>query len=302
MITRLPLRASSQSAMLRTISQPRRRHLPIFNSQPCPPRLLLNRLRSYTTPPAATPPPTDLRSQFSAAPPPPPPSQQTPRRSLRPYIYATLFLLLGLTAGQYARLILAPPPLPPAGSREDSQMISYLHTQASRLPLVQSLSADPAWTSHDAYASVPPDERAARLTTGALAGARALGGYQRVFHNTETGELVSVVWFGGAIAGWPGVTHGGITATVMDESLGRCAANLLEGRTGVTANLEISYLKPILTNSFYVVRAMPEEGGSGRKIWVRGQLETMEGRVCVESRALYVVPRKFALGEMRKEF
>ncbi|PBP24725.1 thioesterase family protein [Diplocarpon rosae] len=300
MITRLPIRASSQSTVLRTISQPSRRCLWILDSQASS-RLLLNQLRSYSTP-AATLPPADLRSQFPSAPPSPPPIQPTPKRSLRPYIYATFFLLLGLTAGQYARLILAPPPLPPAGSKEDSQMVSYLHTLASKLPLVESLSADPSWTAHDAYTSLSPTERATRLTTGALAGARALGGYQRVFHNTETGEMVSVVWFGGAIAGWPGVTHGGATATIMDESLGRCAVNLLEGRTGVTANLEMNYLKPIVTNSFYVVRAVPEIGGNGRKAWVRGRLETMDGKVCVESRALFVVPKKLSLREIRKEF
>jgi len=180
-------------------------------------------------------------------------------------------------------------------------MVEYLTSQASKLPIVQSLSTDPAWTSHDAYTSLPIPERSARLTTGPLAGARALGGYQRVFQNAETGEVVTVVWFGGAIAGWPGVTHGGVIATVMDESLGRCAIRQFPGRSGVTANLELNYLKPVVTNSFYVIRAVPEQGVTERKCWVQGRLETLEGRVCVESRALFVVPKKYKTRAL-KEF
>jgi acyl-coenzyme A thioesterase PaaI-like protein len=206
--------------------------------------------------------------------------------------------MLGLTAGQYIRLILAPPPLPPAGSKEDNLMIAFLHKEASKLPIVQSLTTDPNWTSHDAYDSlgVSDSDKQHTLTTGPLGGARALGGYQTIFYHKDSGEMITVVWFGGAMAGWPGVTHGGVTATIMDESLGRCAIRQFPSRTGVTANLELTYLKPIVTNSFYVVRVMPnpELGVTERKAWVSGRLETLEGRVCVEAKGLFVVPKKYA--------
>ncbi|KAK0110092.1 hypothetical protein ONS95_002748 [Cadophora gregata] len=303
MITQLPIRASAYSAIRATISRPIQRCL---HNRKIPsliqPSLL--QLRHYSTPPPESR-PRDLRSQFASSTEAPtqisPSIQPTPKRSLRPYIYATVFLLIGLTAGQYTRLILAPPPLPPAGTKEDDLMIEYLTSQASKLPIVQSLSTDPTWTSHDAYTSLPIPERSARLTTGPLAGARALGGYQRVFQNAETGETVTVVWFGGAIAGWPGVTHGGVIATVMDESLGRCAIRQFPSKSGVTANLELNYLKPVVTNSFYVIRAVPEQGVTERKCWVQGRLETLEGRVCVESRALFVVPKKYTTRAL-KEF
>lgn len=88
----------------------------------------------------------------------------------------------------------------------------------------------------------------------------------------------------------------------MDESLGRCAVRRLVGRSGVTANLELNYLKPIVTNNFYVVRAVPDEGGTERKCWVQGRLETLEGRVCVEARALFVVPKGYKTREMKDKF
>jgi acyl-coenzyme A thioesterase PaaI-like protein len=210
--------------------------------------------------------------------------------------------MLGLTAGEYIRLILAPPPLPPAGSKEDNRMIDFLHKEAAKLPIVQSLSTDPNWSSHTAYTSLPSSERPHRLTTGPLGGARAIGGYQQIFHHKESGEMITVIWFGGVIAGWPGVTHGGVTATIMDESLGRCAIRCFPSNTGVTANLELDYLKPIVTNSFYVIRASPEQGATERKAWVTGRLETLDGRVCVEAKALFVVPKKYTTRALGRDF
>jgi len=199
-----------------------------------------------------------------------------------------------MTGGQYTSILIAPPPLPSPGTKEDIIMVEYLKRQAEKLPIVQSLSSDPNWEVDDAYQNVAGDDRNHRLTTGPLSGARAIGGFQRIFRNLESGEIVNVVWFGGAIAGWPGVTHGGMSATIMDETLGRCAINQFPSKTGVTANLNLSYLKPAITNSFYVVRAIPEiEGATEQKQWVSGRLETLDGKVCVEGRALFVVPKKF---------
>ena len=202
--------------------------------------------------------------------------------------------MIGLTAGQYVRLVIAPPPLPLPGSKEDVLMVEYLKKQAEKIPLVQSLSSDPNWEANDAYQHAALEDRPHRLTTGPLGGARSVGGFQRIFHNKESGEVVNVVWFGGAIAGWPGVTHGGISATIMDETLGRCAILQFPSKTGVTANLNLNYLKPAITNSFYVIRAIPEiEGATETKQWVYGRLETLDGRVCVEGRGLFVVPKKY---------
>ncbi|CZR51626.1 related to thioesterase family protein [Phialocephala subalpina] len=301
MITRLPARRLTIHSASRLVSRPATRCTHHIKSRPTPSRQLDGRYlhgRLYSTsppPPASeTSKPIDLRSQFSDAHPTPPPSAEpAPQRSLRPYIYATLFFMIGLTVGQYVRLVLAPPPLPPAGTKEDELMVQYLQKQAEHLPIVQSLSNDPKWTHHDAYTSLPEHERSHRLTTGPLAGARAIGGYQRIFFNQESGETITVIWFGGAIAGWPGVTHGGVIATIFDESLGRCAIRQFPAKTGVTANLELNYLKPVVTNSFYVIRAVPDQGATDTKCWVSARLETLEGRVCVEAKALFVVPKKF---------
>ena len=308
MITRLPagVRGFSyaHASPSRLISRPSIRCVrPVFSSAKQPFRQYNSPYSTESTPPlTSSPRPADLRSQFSSPTAPPPSLQPTPKRSLRPYIYATIFFLIGLTAGQYVRLVLAPPAAPPPGSKEDLLMVNFLQKEAEKLPIVQSLSTDPNWISYEAYSSVPPSVRSQRLTTGPLGGARALGGFQRVFWNKESGEVVTVVWFGGAIAGWPGVTHGGVTATIMDENLGRCALRQFPSKTGVTANLELNYLKPVVTNSFYVVRAVPEKGFTERKGWVTGRLETMDGRVCVEAKGLFVVPKGMKLNSVGENY
>lgn len=80
----------------------------------------------------------------------------------------------------------------------------------------------------------------------------------------------------------------------MDETMWFCAIRHFPSKTGVTANLELTYMKPVLTNGFYVLRALPDRDGStDRKGKVVGRVETLDGKVCVEARGLFVVPRKF---------
>ncbi|KAI0551358.1 hypothetical protein F4679DRAFT_136174 [Xylaria curta] len=250
----------------------------------------------------------------------PSPRPKRPRRGL---YYVVLFLLLGTTAGTLARITIAPPALPNRGSDQDIYLQQKIQAQGSRLSIVQQLSADPSWTSWEAYAGIPetasPDNprrlsaAQSRITSGPMSGSSGLA-FQRIFHNASTGEVVTVVYFGAGVAGWPGVVHGGALATVLDESLGRCAILRFPSRTGVTANLDLQYRAPTLTNNFYVIRTRPVPsedddvvGADGirkgdRKLWVRGTLETEKGKVVVNAKGLFVVPRTYKLRPLVEGF
>lgn len=246
---------------------------------------------------------SDLRSQLngSTPSPPPPPPQAKQRKSFRTIIYASTFFLIGLTAGQYASSLLAPVALPVPLSDEDMHHTSILRQAAHAIPLALHLAKDPAWESWDAYTSHTPETLPNRLTSGPLAGYRGIG-HQRVFANKETGEFVVLVWIGKALAGWPGATHGGAIATVLDECLARPAMRQFEGGV-VTGRLEIQYLKPVVTGGWWVIRSRLEEmGQGGRKAWVAGTLEDLEGNVHVKSRALYVVPKTVKLKGFQGKF
>jgi hypothetical protein len=227
----------------------------------------------------------------------PPPEQQNllpprPKRSLRPYIYATVFFLIGSAAGKFISLFICPPDPPLPGSAEDKTSISIIHKRAANLPIVQALSNDPEWRSWHAYSKFTPEEKLRRITTGPLAGSRGLGGYQRVFYNAKTGEFITVVWIGGALSGWPQITHGGVTAAIMDENMARCAIAKFPIQTGVTAYLNLTFLKTVKTHAFYVLRANPiAEGSTERKGFVKGRLESIDGEGLVLAEGLFVLPK-----------
>jgi acyl-coenzyme A thioesterase PaaI-like protein len=157
---------------------------------------------------------------------------------------------------------------------------------------VKALSTDPEWRSWDAYSTFTPEEKRHRITSGPLGGARGLGGYQRIFHNAKTGEFITVVWIGSALSGWPGVTHGGVTATILDESMGRCAIARFPVQTGMTAYLNFNFVKPVRTRGFCVVRANPiVDRSTERKGFVKGRLESLNGDALVLAEGLFVIPK-----------
>ena len=155
-----------------------------------------------------------------------------------------------------------------------------------------------------------------------MQGAKGLG-VERVFWDRGEGKLIAVVWFGGSLCGWPGVTHGGALAIEMAEKLSLTAAlankqssdslaaatpQRLPG-TGnhakmlgpattpdEPAQMSIGYLKPTYANQFYVVRvkpALPQENESELYPEPYGgadyeaTLEKQDGTVCVKARAKF---------------
>ncbi|KAI1654659.1 HotDog domain-containing protein [Daldinia decipiens] len=244
--------------------------------------------------------------------PPEHPTSSTPnslhRRRRRGIYYSAIFLLIGISLGTLIRLSLAPPAPFPHGSPQDQYHVSKIRDEGSALPLVRALSSDPTWKSWDAYSGAQSTTVVqSRLTSGPLGGSHGIP-FQRVFRNTKTNEVISVMYLGTATAGWPGVVHGGALATLLDESLVRCAVLLFPARTGVTARLELQYRAPTLTSAFYVIRAQPmiregeDPSKSDRKMWVEGTLETLHGKICVEAKALAVVPKGVKLKPLVEEF
>jgi acyl-CoA thioesterase FadM len=63
----------------------------------------------------------------------------------------------------------------------------------------------------------------------------------------------------------------------------RQALLALPNTIGVTATLELAYKKPTFANQFVVVRADLKEL-KGRKAWVEGHIEDLDGQVLVEGK------------------
>ena len=71
-------------------------------------------------------------------------------------------------------------------------------------------------------------------------------GLKTRFHETENNEVIAVFTPQQYHQSYPGITHGGITAAILDETIGR-AIMTVYGRTsfGVTLELNVKYKKPV---------------------------------------------------------
>jgi acyl-coenzyme A thioesterase PaaI-like protein len=85
--------------------------------------------------------------------------------------------------------------------------------------------------------------------------------------------------------GAPGIAHGGAVATVFDDLYGFLLYAI--GDLAVTRKLEVEYLRPVLLDVEYTLRANIAER-AGRKIHMAATLEDSTGLLGARSSALFV--------------
>ncbi|KAL3458826.1 HotDog domain-containing protein [Aspergillus heterothallicus] len=165
-------------------------------------------------------------------------------------------------------------------------------------PLAQSLREDPAFSGSRPYLKIPEKIRTRNLTAGTLSNSEGIVVPPLVFCNKETSSLVSIIYLGPNVSGHPGIVHGGLLATLLDEGMGRAAFLVLPNKVGVTANLNVDYRRPAMANSYFVMRAQVVKS-EGRKAWVEAHIETLpeegkEPEVLVEAKSLFIEPKMAA--------
>ncbi|KAJ3500188.1 hypothetical protein NMY22_g19342 [Coprinellus aureogranulatus] len=139
------------------------------------------------------------------------------------------------------------------------------------------------WYEVRPYTSYPEERRVNNLTAGALRGPGKLAVRPLIRVRKDEKESVAVVHLGRGLCGHDGIVHGGLLATLLDESLGRTAIMNLPEKVGVTATLTLNYRAPTMADQFVVIRTQLDEV-KGRKAFVKGRIETLEGTVLVEAR------------------
>lgn len=134
--------------------------------------------------------------------------------------------------------------------------------------------------------------RAQSLTAGTLAGPRRIVVPPIMFSEEGGKSIVCFFYLGEDLCGHPGVVHGGLLATILDEGLAMCCIPALPNGMGMTASLKIDYRKPVSAGGYVVLKAWTRKV-EGRKAWVEGRLEGLEGgEVFAEAEALFVEPRQ----------
>ena len=204
------------------------------------------------------PPRSDNAAPPNAA---PLPKKRASRRYWRISIYSLGFLVLGIASGSFVTAVLIPPPVPDPDTEESEELLSRLRKDLGELPIVKELrSRREEWLEYEAYMSQPPQLKASSMTAGAMRGYGGLA-LQRVFWNRDEKRLVSIVFFGGSLVGWPGVVHGGAIASVLLENLERVTTGPEFGSgsgsagTMMLKDVKFKYRSPTKANALYVVKA-----------------------------------------------
>ncbi len=88
--------------------------------------------------------------------------------------------------------------------------------------------------------------------------------------------------------GWPGVVHGGILSTILDEAMGWTA--LFNGKKTVTGKLEIRFRRPARIGEPLVVEGRIARDG-GRFLVVRAEARAHDGGIVAEGiGTMFVIP------------
>lgn len=259
------------------------------------------------------------------------PSPSLFRRYRRAIIWSSLAAVAGAAAGNFALHLIAPPAMPLAGTHEDNILIADLNKRIDNefkvkilrgkcLGVAKQLKGEETgWVevlpvALDAGEKLPFHDG----LLDQLQGAKGFG-VQRIFWDRSEHKMVAIVWLGGALSGWPGVVHGGILATALEDKIA-LAATLAHGASTVSSaaipqrlpgtgshatmpapieasadpvSFSIDYKKPTYANYFHVIRVSPaysQEMQGGVRYGIPGAewtatLETMDSQICVQAAA-----------------
>ena len=116
-------------------------------------------------------------------------------------------------------------------------------------------------------------------------------GLKSSFYETEEKDLVAVFTPMQEHQSYPNVMHGGISATILDETIGRAIMMTTDSVTfGVTVELNVRYKKPVpLNTELKVVARITND--RGRIFEGTGELCLPDGSVAVEADGKYMKRR-----------
>ncbi|KAI6044010.1 HotDog domain-containing protein [Pisolithus marmoratus] len=225
-----------------------------------------------------------------------------PRRNHLRTLALVSFVGIGTyTAGAVAPhpvfAFIAPRPAPgPPADPDSPESLAYaasIEEALQSLPLLSTLRSQPdadQWYEARPYKRFPEERRVNNLTAGALRGPGKLAIIPLVRSKWDESEAIGFVHVGRGLCGHDGIVHGGLLATLLDESLARTAINNLPDKIGVTANLSINYRAPTFADQFIIIKVRLLEK-RGRKVQVSGQVEDLKGNVLVEANGTFVQPK-----------
>lgn len=112
--------------------------------------------------------------------------------------------------------------------------------------------------------------------------------HSQVVEHPESGEVVCYFTPLDAHQSYPGRVHGGISAAVLDEVIGRAVQMEHPDVWGVTVSLELKYRRPLPLNERLECRGRCTKLGR-RTFEGAGEILTPDGKVAVQAKGIYAI-------------
>jgi len=113
-------------------------------------------------------------------------------------------------------------------------------------------------------------------------------GLRLEFLQAENGTVVCLAIITDSFACHPGYVHGGIIATLLDETMSKSVRAL--GLTAMTRQMEIDYLRPVPTDEPIRIEGRIVRS-EGRKHWTEARIMNGEGKALAEGKGLFIEVR-----------
>jgi uncharacterized protein (TIGR00369 family) len=110
-------------------------------------------------------------------------------------------------------------------------------------------------------------------------------GLHLLFTRAEVGTVVCQVTIPDTFEGPNGCVHGGIIATLMDETMSKAVR--AEGFHSMTRHMEVDYLRPVPSLSPIRIEGLYVRS-EGRKHWTEARILDSDGKVLAKSKGLFV--------------
>lgn len=120
-----------------------------------------------------------------------------------------------------------------------------------------------------------------------VCGLENVHGLQLSFYQDEDGQVIAETVVPERFEGYPGVVHGGIVASILDEVAMRAAMVDDPNRFMVTARMTLRYRKQVPVEQPLTMVGHLERGAGSRKT-ARGEIRLPDGSVGAEVEALMV--------------
>ncbi len=122
-----------------------------------------------------------------------------------------------------------------------------------------------------------------------------------IFYKVGTGHVLAEYSVPDVYQGYPGIVHGGIVFTMLDEALGRVTMMGDPTRFTVTAKVEVRFRKPVPTGELLQIHARVEKR-RGRLSFANAELRLADGSIAAEAKGMMAeVPDQTMSAEQLEE-